>query len=107
MGLPSELTAIDAYVEASGLTAVPKHLDYHRAFCFFRMTSILQGVYKRALQGQASAADAKGVGKLAGVCANLGLEAAERYQKDPDRLVKAAGAGAAFAFHAKATTPAP
>ena len=29
-------------------------IDYYLAFCFFRLASIAQGVYKRALQGNAS-----------------------------------------------------
>jgi len=43
--------------DACGLTSVRSHLDYYRAFACFRMGSILQGVYKRSLSGQASAAD--------------------------------------------------
>ena len=30
------------------------HFGYYVAFCFFRMTGIIQGVYKRALDGNAS-----------------------------------------------------
>ena len=96
LGLPSEQELVDAYVEATGLTSVRSHLDYYRAFACFRMGSILQGVYKRSLSGQASAADGAAVGKLASVVAQLGVAAADRYTKTPDRLTKAAGVGAAF-----------
>ena len=77
-GIPREQELIDAYVEASGLPSVAEHLDYYRAFCCFRMASILQGVYKRSLSGQASAADGEQVGKLASVVAEVGLQSAER-----------------------------
>ena len=96
LGLPTEQELVDAYVEATGLTSVRSHLDYYRAFACFRMGSILQGVYKRSLSGQASAADGAAVGKLASVVAQLGVAAADRYTKTPDRLTMAAGVGAAF-----------
>ena len=76
---------MDAYVEATGLTSVRSHLDYYRAFACFRMGSILQGVYKRSLSGQASAADGAAVGKLASVVAQLGVPAADRYTKTSAR----------------------
>ena len=110
LGLPSEQELVDAYVEATGLTSVRSHLDYYRAFACFRMGSILQGVYKRSLSGQASAADGAAVGKLASVVAQLGVAAADRYTKTPDRLTKAAGVGAAFSaglFPAAKTARAP
>ena len=97
LGVPSEQGFIDAYVDATGLPSVRDHLDYYRAFCCFRMASILQGVYKRSLSGQASSADGAQVGKLAGAVAKLGASIAARYEKTPDRLTRAAGAGAAFA----------
>ena len=96
--------------DACGLTSVRSHLDYYRAFACFRMGSILQGVYKRSLSGQASAADGAAVGKLASVVAQLGVAAADRYTKTPDRLTKAAGVGAAFSaglFPAAKTARAP
>ena len=77
---------MDAYVSATGLTSVASHLDYYRAFCCFRMASILQGVYKRAISGNASSAEGKQVGQLAKVVAEIGLVAADRYTKTPDRL---------------------
>ena len=95
-GVPHEQQLIDAYVAVTGLESVRSHLDYYRAFCCFRMAAILQGVYKRSLAGQASAADGAAIGKLAGAVAELGSSIAHRYEKQPDRLTRAAGAGAAF-----------
>ena len=74
-----------------------------RAFCCFRMASILQGVYKRSLAGQSSSADGGAVGKLAGAVAQLGNKIADRYEKYPDRLTKAAGAGSTFDAVVKAS----
>mmetsp|Transcript_26444 Transcript_26444/g.57951 ORF Transcript_26444/g.57951 Transcript_26444/m.57951 type:complete len:395 (-) Transcript_26444:393-1577(-) len=94
-GVPDEFALVDEYVQRTGLESVRQHLDYHRAFVCFRMASILQGVYKRSMQGQASAADGAAVGKLAGAVAELGNKCAARYTSNPDRLFKAASAGAA------------
>ena len=55
LGVPAEQDLVDAYVDATGLDTVRTHLDYYRAFCCFRMASILQGVYKRAISGNAMA----------------------------------------------------
>jgi len=107
MGIPSEYELIGAYVEATGLASVAHHLDYYRAFACFRMASILQGVYKRSLSGQASSADGAAIGKLASVVADLGLAAADRYTTTPDRLTKEAGLGAAFAATLFSTPPTP
>ena len=93
---PTDADWVGTYVDMTGLTSIPHHLDYYRAFSCFRMASILQGVYKRSTKGQASSADGAKIGKLAGVIAQLGGKIADRYEKQPDRLVSAAGAGSAF-----------
>ena len=95
-GIPTEHELVGTYVDMTGLTSIPHHLDYYRAFSCFRMASTLQGVYKRSTKGQASSADGAKIGKLAGVIAQLGGKIADRYEKQPDRLVSAAGAGSAF-----------
>lgn len=102
IGIPLEQDFVDAYVDLTGYTSVRTHLDYYRAFVCFRMASILQGVYKRALSGQASAPDAEKVGKMASVFADLGNAAAAQYTTAPGRLDRAAGAGAAFSTVAMA-----
>ena len=51
-----------------------------------------QGVYKRALKGQAASADGEAIGKLASVVAQMGVESAQRYTDAPDRLSGRAGA---------------
>jgi len=96
LGAPSEQQFVDEYVEATGLSSVRTHMDYHRAFVCFRMASILQGVYKRSLSGQASAANAEAVGLLASGIADFGVGLADKYTTQPGRLDAAAGIGSAF-----------
>jgi aminoglycoside phosphotransferase (APT) family kinase protein len=52
-GLPSDAQFVAWYCDAMGLTR-PDNLGVIVAFCFFRMAAILQGVKKRALDGNAS-----------------------------------------------------
>jgi aminoglycoside phosphotransferase (APT) family kinase protein len=52
-GLPTEAEYVARYCERSGVTAIP-NWTYYLAFSFFRLAAILQGVYKRSLDGNAS-----------------------------------------------------
>ncbi|MBB5514966.1 aminoglycoside phosphotransferase (APT) family kinase protein [Rubricella aquisinus] len=53
LGIPSDAAYIESYARRAGLSDVPD-LTYAIAFSFFRMAAILQGVKKRALDGNAS-----------------------------------------------------
>jgi aminoglycoside phosphotransferase (APT) family kinase protein len=53
LGLPSDEAYIAAYCRRRGLDGVP-HWPFLIAFSFFRIAAIVQGVYKRALDGNAS-----------------------------------------------------
>ncbi len=53
LGLPTEDAYIAAYCKRRGLSGIADW-DFHIAFAFFRLAAILQGVYKRALDGNAS-----------------------------------------------------
>lgn len=53
LGLPSDRDYIDRYCARRGLQEI-KDFGFYLAFNFFRMAAILQGVYKRALDGNAS-----------------------------------------------------
>ncbi|WP_346915368.1 phosphotransferase family protein [uncultured Roseibium sp.] len=53
LGIPSEDEYIARYCERRGLSGIP-NFNFFVAFCFFRMGAILQGVKKRALDGNAS-----------------------------------------------------
>ena len=69
----TELLTLDemlqAYVDASGRQI--DDLDYYLAFSMFRLVSILQGVYARGLQGNASSTSALAMGDLARALADF------------------------------------
>lgn len=52
-GLPSDQEFIDTYCKRRDLSGIPD-FGFYLAFCFFRMAAILQGVKRRALDGNAS-----------------------------------------------------
>lgn len=52
-GLPSDAEFVADYARLRGIDRIDD-LAFYIAFCFFRMAAILQGVYKRALDGNAS-----------------------------------------------------
>jgi aminoglycoside phosphotransferase (APT) family kinase protein len=52
-GLPSEADYVEAYCKRVGVPGIP-NWAFYLAFSFFRMAAILQGVLKRALDGNAS-----------------------------------------------------
>jgi aminoglycoside phosphotransferase (APT) family kinase protein len=53
LGLPSDEDYVAAYCRRTGIDGVP-HWPFLIAFSFFRIAAIAQGVYKRALDGNAS-----------------------------------------------------
>lgn len=53
LGIPSDAEYAELYAKRAGLSEVPD-LNYPVAFAFFRMAAIIQGVKKRALDGNAS-----------------------------------------------------
>ena len=53
IGLPTEEEYVATYCERRGVKTI-ENWPFYVAFCFFRLTAILQGVYKRALDGNAS-----------------------------------------------------
>jgi aminoglycoside phosphotransferase (APT) family kinase protein len=53
LGLPSERDYIERYCERRGIGGIA-NWTFHLAFSFFRLAAICQGVYKRALDGNAS-----------------------------------------------------
>ncbi len=77
LGVPSEAEVLERYCQQSGRDGIG---DWHLflAFSLFRLAAIVQGVYARALQGNASNADALEVGKRAGILAKAGWNIAQR-----------------------------
>ncbi|WP_424833670.1 phosphotransferase family protein [Ruegeria sp.] len=77
LGLPSDQQFIADYCERRGLNGI-QNFGFYLAFNFFRMAAILQGVYKRALDGNASDPDrARVLGGYVPAFARQGLAAFE------------------------------
>ena len=76
LGIPAEAELLAAYCERSGRSDIPSW-PYFLAFSLFRMAAILQGVAARAVQGNASSADARAVGGRAGTFAEAGKDVAQ------------------------------
>lgn len=82
LGIPDESQFLQFYCRSSGRRDLP-HWNFFLAFALFRIAAILQGVYARALQGNASNADALAVGHRAGLLAEAGWRLAQQYRQDP------------------------
>lgn len=70
LGIPSEEEYVARYCELTGITEIP-NWNFYVIFSFFRLAAILQGVYKRSLDGNASSKKATDYGALAGPCAEM------------------------------------
>ena len=76
-GLPSDQEFIDEYCDRRGIVGID-NFGFYLAFCFFRMAGILQGVKKRALDGNAADPQrALRLGKYVDGFARQGLAAAK------------------------------
>jgi aminoglycoside phosphotransferase (APT) family kinase protein len=78
LGIPSDEAYVAAYCRRTGIDSVP-HWPFLIAFSFFRIAAIAQGVYKRALDGNASNPE-RGLKMGAGVplMAKLAMAEAEK-----------------------------
>ena len=70
-GVPAESELLAEYCRLSGIDEVP-HWRFYLAFSFFRLAAILQGVYRRGLEGNASSSEALSKRDLVRVCAQTG-----------------------------------
>ena len=78
LGLPTDDAFVMQYCERRGLDGID-NFGYYVGFCFFRMAAIIQGVLKRALDGNASNPEqAKELGAYVPVFAEHGLKALEQ-----------------------------
>jgi aminoglycoside phosphotransferase (APT) family kinase protein len=78
LGLPDEEAYVAAYCRRAGLAGVPDW-TFLIAFSFFRIAAIVQGVYKRALDGNASNPErAAKMGAAVPLMARLAMEETER-----------------------------
>jgi aminoglycoside phosphotransferase (APT) family kinase protein len=76
-GIPTEQEYLDAYARRTGRDRI-EHWDFYLAFSLFRLAAIVQGVYKRGLDGNASSTTATQYGDRARALANLGWSMVEK-----------------------------
>ncbi len=74
LGIPDERAYVELYCQHRGLSEIP-HWSFYLAFSFFRFAAIVQGVKKRALDGNASNPKALAYGELVPVLSALGCRA--------------------------------
>ena len=77
LGIPSEAEYLAAYARRTGRTEVPSW-DFYLAFSLFRLAAIVQGVYKRGLDGNASSETATKYGNRAKAMADLAWSIVEK-----------------------------
>lgn len=75
-GIPSEQEYLERYCENTGRSSID-NWNFYLAFSFFRYASIIQGVYKRGLDGNASSEQAKTLGEFAETVGNIAWERAQ------------------------------
>ena len=76
LNIPSEEDFIARYCERTGLNRI-EHWPFYLAFSYFRLAAIVQGVMKRALDGNASSQKALEVGKMARPLAEMAVAVLE------------------------------
>jgi aminoglycoside phosphotransferase (APT) family kinase protein len=78
LGIPSEADYVAAYCRRAGIAAIPDWA-FLLAFSFFRVAAIVQGVYKRSLDGNASNPErARKMGEAVPLMARLAMEIVEK-----------------------------
>jgi aminoglycoside phosphotransferase (APT) family kinase protein len=72
LGIPTEAEYLEQYCNRVGRPALDPHeWDFYLAYSMFRLASILQGILKRSLEGNASNANARETGEKARVVAQV------------------------------------
>ena len=77
LGIPDEQEYLDMYCRRVGRTIDLSNWTFYMAYNMFRMAGILQGIMARAVQGNASSAQALEAGKRARPMAELGWQQVE------------------------------
>jgi aminoglycoside phosphotransferase (APT) family kinase protein len=78
IGVPTEEEYVAAFCKRAGLSGIP-NWDFYIAFNFFRLAAIIQGVMKRALDGNGSNPErGLAMGAMVPVLAQAGLETVGR-----------------------------
>lgn len=73
LGIPSEQDYVAEYCQRRGIKDI-EHWNFYLVFSFFRFAAILQGVKKRALEGNASSPKALQMGELVRPLADMAVE---------------------------------
>jgi len=77
LGIPSEKDYLGSYCRRAGIESIPSW-EFFLAFSIFRLASIVQGVYKRGLDGNASSQNARFYGEYARFLADTGWGLAQK-----------------------------
>jgi aminoglycoside phosphotransferase (APT) family kinase protein len=78
LGIPGEAEYVAAYCRRTGIAAVPDW-TFLLAFSFFRVAAIVQGVYKRSLDGNASNPErARKMGEAVPLMARVAMDLVEK-----------------------------
>ncbi|QOL25821.1 phosphotransferase family protein [Thalassotalea sp. LPB0316] len=80
LGIPSEQAYVDLYCQRMGIDKID-NWTFYLAFSFFRLAAIVQGVAKRASQGNASNSNAAKVGAFVEPLALMALEVIAQSKK--------------------------
>jgi aminoglycoside phosphotransferase (APT) family kinase protein len=79
LGIPTEQEYVAAYCRRTARAGIPpRDWEFYIAYNLFRLAAILQGVLARALQGNASSAEALETGRAARPLAELAWNQVER-----------------------------
>jgi aminoglycoside phosphotransferase (APT) family kinase protein len=73
LGIPGEQQIVARYCSLNGRPQ-PENWNFYLAFNFFRLAAIAQGVYSRAMAGNASSDQGRQVGKIATTVAQMGVD---------------------------------
>lgn len=77
IGIPTEREYVSQYCKRTGIERID-NWAFYLAFSFFRLAAIIQGVVKRAHDGNASSKDAAKLGAFVGPLAALALDVIEK-----------------------------
>lgn len=80
LGLPTEDEYIASYCAQMGVENI-EGWNFYLAFNFFRLAAIIQGVYKRSLEGNASSERAGSMGALTKIIADFAVDLIEGEEK--------------------------
>jgi len=85
LGIPTDIEYMKEYCKNVNIEPVTTW-NYYLSFGFFRLAAILQGVYKRSLQSQASGENAKEAGRVAKLFADMSWKFAQKQELTNQKL---------------------